>query len=945
MKIDAIGVSYNLQSTKNLKINQPKNLYSPPVSIKTISFRGGNKEQVIYWGMELRPYSALGGISTVLRDHRGLKASEGAVIPDGGEKNIEYWRQPDKVFVDPLYNGVEVYDYNTGLMQEARVGKIPAGLKEDSAFKKYEGMLFYTSDKKFKTYANELEFFNNEEKIVPATGQPKLSLNNNIHIIKEVGEPMKMDFGGDNGGETLIRLFRVHRFDSKTGELVPINDFKVMTDVSLTWKQPYEGGGYASASGALAQTWKGDGDARSSKAFVKLFKRICDEVSKDGKKFDPATLILNDSHAANVVEYMAQELVSGNEFLQGKKPEIIAHNLGAGYVQRTSYMNMFVNIADKELRDAVRHDPDFIDAVLQGNDAAENYFRKLLPAEMIDKQGGVSPFQNTIYYAEKGFVPKIITVSEGYHEASIANRDLVPGQFEQLKALAEKDIYVGITNGSTGINPYQPDKNPYFNGYTFPEDIEGIDNVKGKTLSAYQVFDKELAGKDSAKFSIEHVRSVKQHNKAALLERFDKDVLKALQKMKSIEGKEYEYASVIAAVPGKDVKVLGHIDKKFIEEAKKPNNNVKLLISWGRGDTQKGLDSVLNSFAQYVEKFSEADPNVVLIAGGELPDNEEGNAIKAIIEKMNNNPKTKGRFVFMNGFAPNKPLIMAADFSVLPSRFAPCELTDLESIKGLCPPIVSNCQGLGQKNFDATFDGEAGKVTGYKTKHDYYMSLEELKSLMEPKDKEKFEKEFQKFKDEISKEHQHKFNKVLTDEEIMEKIIEGKHYDYMFKLTRPYRDKIIEKELVDSYVRALQTDYGQEIQTRMIQNDVKLGIGWEDNAALSKFKKTSGQLYREAFGLDAGTIKEEDTLLYKLKQNCKEILEKYKNKNGTQEQPAKINWGEKLGVFFHSPAGKYTIAGTAVAAVAGLAYYGYKNGVFSSSYNLKDEKKHLSCIG
>ena len=29
-------------------------------------------------------------------------------------------------------------------------------------------------------------------------------------------------------------------------------------------------------------------------------------------------------------------------------------------------------------------------------------------------------------------------------------------------------------------------------------------------------------------------------------------------------------------------------------------------------------------------------------------------------------------------------------------------------------------------------------------------------------------------------------------------------------------------------------------QTRMIQNDVKLGIGWEDNAALSKFKKTSG---------------------------------------------------------------------------------------------------------
>ena len=129
MKIDAIGVSYNLQGTKiSNKNQQAKNQPTSISGIRAITFRSGNKNQVLYWGMELRPYSALGGISTVLRDHRGLKTSEEAVIPENGEKNIEYWRQPDRVFADPLYNGMEVYEYDTGLMQEARVRRIPEGL-------------------------------------------------------------------------------------------------------------------------------------------------------------------------------------------------------------------------------------------------------------------------------------------------------------------------------------------------------------------------------------------------------------------------------------------------------------------------------------------------------------------------------------------------------------------------------------------------------------------------------------------------------------------------------------------------------------------------------------------------------------------------------------------------------------------------------------------------
>ena len=952
MKIASISPAYstNLQKQNKLRQKPVVNMTENPLltnGISVISFKGGNKDQVIYWGMELRPYNKKGGISTVLDDHRRLKAGDNSVIPN--KNSIDYWKQPDKVFVDPFFNGMELYDYNTGLMQEAFIEKIPEGLKADSAFKQFEGEYFTTNDPNFKKYANALDFFNNEEKVVAATGKPKLQLDINIHILKQVGEPIKMDFGGDSGGETEIKLFRDYRYDPKTKQLVAINDFKIFTDVHATHKGPYEQGGYSTSKGALAQTWRGDADARGSKAFVELMERICKEVSKDGKEFDPATVLLNDAHAGNVVEYMAQKAAKGEAFWDGKKPELIIHNGGSGYIQKTSYMNMFINIADKELREAVRHDPDFIEAMLKGEDAVNQYFEAILPKEMIDAQGGVSPFQNTLYYAEKGYVPKVVTVSEGYFEASIKNRDIVSGQYEILKKLAAQGIYSGITNGSTGINPYQLDDNPYFKGYTFPSDLKEAEKVKGKTLTALKVFNIEKAGKGVANFDINHVWEVKQHNKAALLERFDEDVIEALKAMQYVKDKQYDYASVMASDPGRKVEILGHIDKKLIASAKDPKNNVKLLVSWGRGDTQKGLDSVLRSFRDYVDKFGDKDPNVVLVAGGEIPDGAEGDKLRSLIEIMDNNPKTRGKFVFMNGFAPNKPLIMSADFAVLPSRFAPCELTDLEAMRGLCSPIVTNCQGLKQKNFDPSIAEEAAKATSYKTKHDFYMSIEEITSLLKPEDKDKFEKELKAFKDGIAQEHKHKFNKVLTDDEIMEKIFREKHYDFIFNLTRPYRDKIIEAELVDAYERALQKDYHNATQALMVKNGVNMGIGWEDNAGLSKYNKTSGQLYREAFKLDNKSIKEEDTLLYKLRQNCKNIIEKYKNSanppEGDDEKP-QISFRAKLKKWAKSRSGKWTLGITGgVTCISLISYAGYKSGWLDPKFAEEKKHGHLSQIG
>ena len=306
----------------------------------------------------------------------------------------------------------------------------------------------------------------------------------------------------------------------------------------------------------------------------------------------------------------------------------------------------------------------------------------------------------------------------------------------------------------------------------------------------------------------------------------------------------------------------------------------------------------------------------------------------------------------MDGFAPNKPLIMAADIAVLPSRFAPCELTDLESIKGYTPTVVTNCQGLGQKNFDETFAGEAEKVTGYKTKHDFYMSQEELFNNLDPENKAKLEKDLQKLKDEIKHNAKHRYNKTLSDKEIEERILQEKHYDYIFNITRPYRDKVIEKELVECYERAFKKDYGKDIQAKMIKNGINMGIGWEDNSALSKYNKSSGALYREAFNLDNTAIKKEDTLLYKLRENCSEILENYHKHGGKIGNNG--TFGAKVSQFFKSKGGKWTIAGIGAAAIGGLYYYGKQEGWFKTknitdkkTYTAKEpkeEQKHLSAV-
>ena len=938
MQISAIGTN-NLSAYSRF-VNQKKNTKSPIESYQVnkplvISFKGGNKNQIFGLYPEIAPFWQVGGVSTRAKDDASLRISEQDRFFDKAYINSsEFWNQPNKIAVFPMYNCQKIYNPESGIQVGIKVPQIPSGLPEDSPFKKYEGKYFFTNNKNFQKYLDPQEFF---------TKEPKLALDKNVFIVEDVtgNANSKLVFGTTEPTEK--RLYRYMRFDKNSNSLKPTHYFQVFSDQTASMSAPYQGGGYSTSPSALRETWKGDAYSQWGRATYEFLKegRFKDIKQAEGVKYDPATLVINDCHGANIIEDLAQDYVKGNEFAKGKKCVLELHNGADGYTQRTSYQNMFINIADSEMRSNVMKDPELAEALKRGGEEVNKYFEKLIPNEIKDAQGSVSPYINTIYYAEKGYVPRIATVSEPYADILAKNPNFAPGTYKRVKDLYEKGIFTGY------VNPLGDDMNPY----TLPG-MEGykkeIELGEGIKVKPFVPFDSSKINKEQV--DINHVREVKRLNKINLFERLQPDTLKKLEKLREVEGHERDYNLAITGIADKDVKVYGYIDKKYLDEVKKPKSDIKLIVSWGRMDTQKGLDTVIESFEKYVDKF-EKKPDSVLILGGPLQEGEqETDKILKLIEKINNNEKLKGRVAVLGGFAPNKPLAMAADFSMFPSRFAPCELTDLESTKVFCSPIVTNCQGLAQKNFDASFENEADKVTGYKTKHEFELNYDELKQLLTGEDLDELEHSNKKFKAKISEPYRISHGgKMLTDADIMERINAntGLNYDYRYKLgvngLREHRDKVIVNELAECLNRALVEDRNKEVQSKMIKNHINLDTSWEGNGLLSRTKKSSAELFREGlFMPDAKDIKEEDTIIAKIKatKGYQDVLRRINKKTSNQN-----NIGTKIKTWAHSKSGKWTlgVAGGS-AIITAIGYVGYKTGWLNP--NFVDEKKpgHLSQI-
>src|SRR5574344_2532590 len=113
--------------------------------------------------------------------------------------------------------------------------------------------------------------------------------------------------------------------------------------------------------------------------------------------------------------------------------------------------------------------------------------------------------------------------------------------------------------------------------------------------------------------SISNVKKVKNENKINLFNR--------------LSGK-YNQSILITGLDNKKVSLIGAIDSVWSEKIKN-GEDVKLFVSWGRGDFQKNMDSAIKSFLKFAKP--EKGKNSVMVLGGELA---EGNSETAIIKQL-----------------------------------------------------------------------------------------------------------------------------------------------------------------------------------------------------------------------------------------------------------------------------------------------------------------------
>lgn len=788
--------------------------------------------------------------------------------------NISATESGVDTFVIPYYNGAITYDETGELVKSVDVLRVPANLPEGHKLKGKEGRAIYTSQDLDKKSLNDI--INGVE-------------GKDFWILEEISSKT-MQWGFEDAAP--IKLFRVPN----------TNDFMVYTEATASMKEPYATGGYSTTNKPFVSTWSGDPYAKFDKAGVEFIQ----EITKAVPGYDPGTVVCSDSQAAYISHYMAERNAQNEDFFQIKKPTQVIHNGGDGYIGKTSPRNMLVNIATKEQLETIIESNEYLDALRNGRE--DEFLLSLLEPLVGKNQDSVSAMDIPIYYAKLGYVPMITGVSEKYAEAVIKNKEVAPSLQKKLQELDSLGRFAGIINplNDPTLAPDQPlpaFMPGYRNGATVT--LENGDTVEVK---AFRYFDSDKLT------NLEHVEEVKNENKINLFDRLSG----------KYEGSD-KYALVVAGRDGASVKVHGKIDTKYIDKIKN-GEKVRLYTSWGRGDFQKAMDTVMDSFVKYVELTG--DENAVFIIGGPL---EEGTPDKInIINKIDEilkNPKMQGRFAYFEGFAPGLALTSAADMAVLPSRTAPCELTDLEAMKKLCTTNVSNCQGLAQKNFDP--EGENSEfANGYVTEHEFFMSEEEAllagagttaaaafiatKAALE-------KKEITKLKLRVGEE--------ITPEALRSKVEAHKEYKESLKALR---DDIISSELAQNMKR--KKEETRETAQKILKNQAEMQTGWETNGKLSKTKKSSGELYRTLHFRKTGRkIEKNETLISRIQESISKKIKIIKQKS---EEVIETTIKTK------SNKGKFVLIG-AISIVAGMAINHLIN---KNRQNTPKENKPLSMI-
>ena len=801
MKISAIQSNYttNVYATQRGKTNkvQQTNATQKMQPSAIISFEGKNKNHVVFIGAELPPYCKVGGVGTVMKDYTTFPCEK-------------------KAMIIPYYNGKIEYDEQGKATEEVSVHRFP---------KTHElaGQPFYTkADLSTTTIDKVLE-------------------TKDYVVLEEVGKEQNMAWGIKD--ENKIQMFHVKDTGTtdEKGETKP-DVYMVFTDVTARMPKPYGDDSYTSNFGGNDSShWEGSAYAKFDRAVVELMP-LMQEKQKD---FEAGTVICSDSQTAYVPLYMALKNKEGAEYYQNMKSSFVGHNLGHGtYCSTTTNKNMLVNIGlTKEQIELIKEDPEYINAVEHDKFQEEKYLKKFLASEIFDDTGAANPILIPLILKQQGLVSAVTTVSEGYSD-KLASSPILSPIHTVWEKMAKDNQVGGILNplNATDVTGFKPMSNKWLNT---AYDIK-LKDGNTASIKPFAIFDeaKIKAG------DIEHLKEIKIQNKINLIERLNLHDQIEEGEYKAPDGKTItakELENGLMSGNTKNVGIFGKIDDSYLEKLKK-GEDVTVFVTWGRGDFQKGLDTTIQAFEAYIQNTG--DENALLLLGGEIPtEGDEKLRLEEEIRKITNG-SLKGKAVYMDGYVPANGFASAADAAVFPSRFAPCELTDLESKKFFATPIVTNCQGLAQKNFDRSFKDEADKVDAFKTKHEFYMIEKEIEECGHQKIVDDYKVEMDKL---ITKER----TKIQSHNSVSEKKVQGdkiedlaienarntKEYE---KLMRETRDKIIKEELAGKfaeYVDAKNND--KDLMKKILINQANQDTTWSGNAASHPSGKSTAQLYKE----------------------------------------------------------------------------------------------------
>ncbi len=686
MKIQAVSSSYAVnQKNLNQKTLGIKDYNTPPLNYNnftTMSFGGTNPQHGIFVGAEIKGLQQKGGVATVMFDYASIPGMEEAIVL-------------------PYHNAQLTYDSQGKYAGEVKVHRFPQGHE-------HAGKPFWTGADLDKTSLQEV--YSDPKKYI---------LLDEISTVKAPWDSTQ--------NATLFRI-------QQKGAIKGINQdvFLIFSDTLGTMKEPYADGAYMtkSAQEAVADAAKRKFEPSPYAEFNRLFVEFQDAIVKntrtgDGSAFSPMTVSCSDSQTAYIPYYMRAKNI------QDMLPIYTLHNGGDGYTGQTDGKTMFQNLLlasdEKTRKEVIKNLLENKEYLLHAHNGTTDVFFKQFMPQLVDASGSFNPTLIPFMYALKDdrYVKGINTVSKGYAEGMAFNEAIPSGIRPFFKSLLKDGMADGVLNpmNDVSFNPFEG-KGGYLPGYNKEYTIKYADGTE-ETIKPFRLLNEKMFT-NVTEDSLRHYDEVKLDNQINFFKRvlgtYDADNFKG--EIGNLKGEKVRNL-LINGLEGKDVELIGHVSPEMLQKfeaakagkGKAPN----VFVSWGRIDDQKALDSVMKAFA----KFKETHNDAVLVLGGPSLVDAEGNVADCtkktidLVNKYVTSEELKGHLVFMNGFAPNKVLAAIADAAVFPSRFAPCELTDLESMKYFLRVIASNCQGLADKNFDATMDG-AENATGYKTIHEFF---------------------------------------------------------------------------------------------------------------------------------------------------------------------------------------------------------------------------------